>query len=120
MRRLVLMLGLLALMGGALLAIASASEQDADAPAECQQPTLLVKFHNGADAETVIATHGLTIVSTDLVAAIGVYELAAPPGAVQEKLAALQADRAVEFAELNQTYSVPAASTTPPGACGTG
>jgi hypothetical protein len=101
-------------------AVASANEQDADAPVECQQSTLLVKFHRASDAEAAIAGHGLTVVSTDLVAAIGVYELAAPPGTVQEKLAALQADRRVEFAELNQTYSVPENPTVAPTACGGG
>ena len=117
--RFVLILALAALFGGAAVVAAFDDQQDR-ARSECQQPTLLVKFHGGADVETIIATHGLTIVSTDLVAAIGVYELAAPPGTVQEKLAALQADRGVEFVELNQTYSVPENPTVAPTACGGG
>ena len=65
----------------------------------------MVKFRNDADLAAVSARHGLAI--RDRIPGIDVYLLAIQPGAVVVKVAELQGDPDVEFAETNGVMSVP-------------
>ena len=87
--------------------------QQAETPSAlaCRREEMLVKFKPGADAATVAARYGATIVSS--IPQIGVYVLAVPPGTQAAALAGLSADLGVEYAEPNGVVRIPELPPTP-------
>lgn len=110
-------LGSIVLVAGVSAALAACgSTAAAPSVGECPEEELLVKFRPGADPATVSARHGATIRS--VISGIDVYVLAVPAGTTAEKIGEFMADPEVEFAEPNETMSVPERPPASPTPCG--
>jgi hypothetical protein len=100
---------------GAIFVISPMKAAVSEQPS-CPPDELLVKFQPDADAVTLSAKHGATIVS--MIPGIDVYLLAVPAGTAEAKIAEFQSDPGVVFAEQNGLMSVPEQPPPAPSPCG--